>query len=572
MQIDWKHPEPYYQWVWQQRCARLARIRAEPNCLPALRQYYKYNPWDFIEDWGVTLDPRNAEVDRPVLMPFVLMPKQREWLQWVWTAWREKKLNGLNASHILSPKSRDMGLSWCAIGLSCAIGLFWDDVVIGFGSRKKEYVDDPKPKSLFFKGRAFVRNVPVEFRPGWDERKHSPQMRIEFPHTRSFLGGECGDSIGRGDRCSIYFVDEAAHLEHPEDTDSALSATTNCRVDITSVNGLANPFAQKVHGGKHPVFIFHWRDDPRRDQQWADETRAAKGERVWAQEFEIDYAASAVGVVIPSLWVAAAVDAHKRLPQLNWTGRKYGSMDVGDTGDRCAGVYGDGNILRYAESWSGAASNTYKSVQYMFRFCERVGIDAFNYDGDGLGALVRGDAENINQVRRENRTGYPIEVWAFRGSASGDNLWEPDRIVPGTGTGQGVEGNPQRGRTARDYFANCKAQGWWMLRYRFENTWKALQGMEYDPEWMISIEHGFAELEQLKMELCQPVYYEDGAGRIVIDKTPEGVKSPNLGDGTMMRFMPRRFPMKIAGSLVPLPQAAPTAFSSGDPELPAHWR
>lgn len=568
MQIDWKNPEPYYAWVWQQRYITLQRLRAEiardQRVLTELRHFYKYHPWQFIEDWGVTIDPRNAEIDRPTMMPFVLMPKQREWLQWVFQAWRSKEINGLNASHILSPKSRDMGLSWCAVGFSCTMAMFWDGVVAGFGSRKKEYVDAPVPKSLFWKARTFVRNVPVEFRPGWDERKHSPQMRVEIPHTGSYLCGEVGDSIGRGDRCSWYFVDEAAHLEHPELADAALSATTNTRIDITSVNGMANPFAQKVHAGKHPTFTFHWRDDPRRDQEWADRMRAAKGERVWAQEFEIDYAASATGVVIPSMWIAAAIDAHKRLPKLSWTGRKYCAMDVGDTGDRCASVFGDGNILRHAESWSGAAGTIYKSVERMFRYCDARGVDQFNYDGDGLGAGVRGDAENINKVRRENRTGYQIEVWAFRGSASGDNLWQPDRIVPGTGTGQGVDGDPKKGRTARDFFANCKAQGWWMLRYRFENTWKAVNGLEYDPEWMISIESGFSELAQLQLELCQPVYYEDSAGRIVIDKTPDGVQSPNLGDGAMMRFAPRIFAMRIHPDLVPIAQQVDN--------MPAHWR
>jgi hypothetical protein len=54
---------------------------------------------------------------------------------------------------------------------------------------------------------------------------------------------------------TIYFVDEAAHLEHPEKVDAALSQTTNCRIDMSSVRGMANPFAKKRWGGKIEPFI-----------------------------------------------------------------------------------------------------------------------------------------------------------------------------------------------------------------------------------------------------------------------------------------------------------------------------
>ena len=48
--------------------------------------------------------------------------------------------------------------------------LFHDGTVIGFGSRKEEYVDDLNdPKSLFWKARQFINLLPKEFRPeGWD--------------------------------------------------------------------------------------------------------------------------------------------------------------------------------------------------------------------------------------------------------------------------------------------------------------------------------------------------------------------------------------------------------------------
>ena len=38
-----------------------------------------------------------------------------------------------------------------------------------------------------------------------------------------------------------------------------------------------------------------------------------------------------------------------------------------------------------------------------------------------------------------------------------------------------------------DFFANLKAQMWWSLRIRFQNTYRALQGMNFDPDNLISL-------------------------------------------------------------------------------------
>jgi hypothetical protein len=100
-----------------------------------------------------------------------------------------------------------MGLSWTSIGLACSLCLFNKEMVIGFGSRKEEYVDSTDPKALFWKARKFVEMLPVEFR-GPGRKKHAPYMRVEFPETGAVIKGEAGDNIGRGDRTTLYFVDE----------------------------------------------------------------------------------------------------------------------------------------------------------------------------------------------------------------------------------------------------------------------------------------------------------------------------------------------------------------------------
>lgn len=284
-----------------------------------------------------------------------------------------------NRENGITEKSREMGLSWTAIGLACSLCLFNKEMVIGFGSRKEEYVDSTgDPKALFWKARKFVETLPVEFRGSWSEKKHAPYMRVEFPETGAVIKGEAGDNIGRGDRTTLYLVDEAAFLQRPLLIDAALSQTTRCRIDLSSVNGMANPFAQKRHGGKIPVFTFHWRDDPRKDEEWyRRECEKIDNPVVVAQELDLNYSASAEGVLIPSEWVQAAVDAHIKLG-IQPTGKRLGAMDVADEGrDKNAFSTRHGFLTENVREWSGVGSDIYQSVEKVFGFANRTTSTSF---------------------------------------------------------------------------------------------------------------------------------------------------------------------------------------------------
>jgi phage terminase large subunit len=174
-----------------------------------------------------------------------------------------------------------MGLSWLCVGFAVWMFLFWPGTVVGFGSRKEEYVDDlSDPKSLFWKIRNFIALLPQEFQPaGWNEKKHAPYMAAVNPENGSRIVGEAGDNIGRGARTSIYFKDESAFYERPEKIDAALSQTSNCKIDVSTPNGEGNPFARKRKSGKVKVFTFHWRDDPRKGQAWYDKQVATSTTR-----------------------------------------------------------------------------------------------------------------------------------------------------------------------------------------------------------------------------------------------------------------------------------------------------
>lgn len=291
-EINWAAPD--YVRVYAERSERLQRLRDQPELLASLRLYYAARPADFIFDWGMTFDPRNAEIGVPTIVPFLLFPKQREFIDFVHECWKQRE-------DWLAEKSRDMGVSWLCVAFAVWMWLFHPGTVVGFGSRKEEYVDNlGDPKSLFWKIRSFISLLPKEFRPvGWNEKAHAPFMRIINPENGAAIVGEAGDNIGRGNRTSIYFKDESAFYERPELIDAALSQTSNCKGDVSTPNGAGNPFYKKRKGGRIKVFTFHWRDDPRKDERWYAKQRDSLDPVVLAQEVDINYEASVTDAFIP---------------------------------------------------------------------------------------------------------------------------------------------------------------------------------------------------------------------------------------------------------------------------------
>ena len=516
--FDWRRPD--YAAVFRRRSEVLLRLRRDPDrWLPPLRTHYRHHPAEFINDWGMTFDPRNVERGLPSVIPLVLFGRQVEWVEWVMERWR-------GSTPGLTEKSRDMGVSWLSVGLACALSVLYDGMAIGFGSRKEEYVDKiGSPKALFTKGRFFLQNLPVEFRGGWVAGRDDPHLRLNFPATGSNISGEAGDNIGRGDRTGIYFVDESAHLEHPEMIEASLSQTTNCRIDLSSVNGMTNPFAQKRHAGRIEVFTFHWRDDPRKDQAWYDKQVDELDPRVVAQEIDIDYAASVEGALIEHAWVLAAIDAHLKLG-IKPSGARSCALDVADRGlDLNALCGAHGVLVECVEEWSGKTSDIYATVERAFQLCDAFGYARLRYDADGLGAGVRGDARVVN-LQRQARGRPTVEVDGFQGSGE---VADPDgRVVPGSDTDT---------RTNRDYFQNRKAQAWWDLRERFKRTHRAVtEGGDFGPDEIISIAGTLKHRHQLVAELSQPTYTTNAIGKIIINKAPDNMKTPNLADAVMMQF------------------------------------
>lgn len=536
--LDWLAPD--YTHVYLIRLERLRWLRAAPGRFETLRAYYRAEDdatqlgeriADFINDWGMTFDPRNADLDASTAVPFLLFPKQREFVVWFIDRWKRRQRG-------LTEKSRDMGVSWLCVSVAASVCLLFDGIVAGFGSRTEDDVDlIGQPDCLFWKARFFVENLPGEFTQGWNAKTNSAHMRLTFPATNSAMVGDAGKNIGRGGRSTFYVVDESASLEHAMDAEASLSNNTNCRLDVSTPRGRANIFAQKRFEGKIPVFTFHWRQDPRKDDAWYAKMQLELDPVTLAQEVDLNYDASVTGVLIPSDWVQSAIGAAGKLG-IEITGAHTGALDVADEGvDKNAYCHKHGIEIVSVTERSGKGSDIFETVIWAFGKAEDTGADAIFYDADGLGAGVRGDARVINEAREtEGKETYRVEP--FRGSGA---VFEPEKAIPTAQPNPG--GYDSKERKNKDFFLNAKSQGWWDLRVRFQRTHRAVQEGtigEYSPDDLISLRADMAELPAVMMQLSQVTYSLTMAGKVVIDKQPDGTKSPNHADTVMIATAPRR--------------------------------
>lgn len=515
-------------------------------------QYYRTHPWEFINHWCVTYDPRNAGGgDTPSTMPFVLFQRQQEYIQFLYA------LVTAEQSGIVD-KSRDMGATWLSCAFSVWLWLFKPGSSVGWGSRKEDLVDRiGDPDSIFEKMRIIIRNLPPMFWPiGFNERMHFSHMRILNPETGSSITGEAGSNIGRGGRKLIYFKDESAHYEHPEAIEAALGDNTRIQVDISTPFGVGTVYDRKRDMSKvwipgDPIvpgnlysFIFDWSDHPAKDEAWYKSREKDARDKgllhLFRQEVDRDPAASLTGIIIPAEWIKAAVDAHLKL-DLDPIGLYIGGFDPYDQGgDRHAFAIRKGLLLMACDEW--AEGDTGDATRFVIQQTAGTRPIAIQYDSVGIGAGVKTEVNRL--IREEGTRALPDGVTFFPWDG-GDKVQNPSqRFIPGDVS------TPKN----EDIFGNLKAQGWWELRMRFEKTYRMVnekdRNTRFPPEQLISLSSEMPRLRQLIRELSQPVRKMTASLQIIVDKKPEGAMSPNLADACMMAFFPRRLPMDLSPELL----------------------
>jgi len=531
---DWP---PDYDYVKAWRLSQLARFAMQPKLAQSAKAYYSTRPVEFICHWIDTYDPRKAANGEPAWMPFVLFGRQADFIEFV-MAMLEGEANGL------VEKSRDMGVTWCAVGLSIWLWLFYDGAAIGWGSHKQGQVDKLSDmSSIFEKIRQGIERLPEVFKPaGLVKDEHLLSMRIINPENGNTITGECGPNIGRGGRTLIYFKDESAHYEHPELIEAALMDNTRVQIDISSVNGLGNPFHRKRDSGvdwapgqeptrtRTNVFVMDWSDHPEKTQQWYDDRKErseAEGlQHLFAQEVDRSYSAAVVGTIVPAEWAKSCIDAHLKLKWGIPTGNILSALDVADEGgDTNAQATRRGVVLVKLEEWGerDTALTARRAIKSIQDLGPRVGLQ---YDSVGIGAGVKAETNRLKDEKKLPK-GLRIDPWN-----AGAAPLKPDAYI--------IAGDTKSPKV-KDFYANLKAQAWWELRLRIERTWRAVtKGEKFKQEDLISFDAKCIGplLPKLLKELSQPTAGTNANMKLLVNKKPDGTKSPNLGDAVVMCYWP----------------------------------
>lgn len=529
---------PDYTSVYAWRQSQLERMLADRKLLFGAFHYYADRPVEFICHWCDLYEPRNAQLDLPAFLPFIMFKRQAECIQFLRECLAEQE-DGL------IDKSREQGMTWIGVAFSVWMWRFMPGSSVGWGSRKAELVDKiGVPDTIFEKIRQMIRSLPKVFLPvTWDEKTCATHMRIINRDNGASITGEGGDSIGRGGRKTIYFKDESAHYEHAEAIEASLMSNTRVQIDISTHNGVGTVFDRKRNSGtewspghdpiphrKLRVFVFDWRDHPTKTQEWHDLEQQSAEEKglshIFAQEVDRDPTASLQGIIIPGIYVRAAIDAHSKLG-FGEPGNWNAALDVADEGgDLNALAARKGIVLKINQAWGegDTGQTTIRALKLLEPIYTQTPMTLW-YDSIGVGSGVKAETNRLIRERLLDPKRIRIEKWDAGGSVE-----DPEaRVIPGN----------TQSPTNEDQYCNIKAQGWDSLRVRFYKTWRYVtKGIKYPYDELISLPSTLPHLDQLCRELSQPCWTYDSAMRMKVDKKPDGARSPNRADAVMMCYFP----------------------------------
>jgi hypothetical protein len=248
-----------------------------------------------------------------------------------------------------------------------------------------------------------------------------------------------------------------------------------------------------------------------------------------------DYEDVGSKVVIPTLWVRAAIGLADDLG-IDVTGQDYGALDVAgaeDGGDENAFAHRKGIELQSVEVWNGL--DTSETTTKTVLLGSTKNIFEIYYDSVGVGEGVLAEWARLGR-QKEQPAGMEFYPWS-----GGAGVLDPDKKIE-----EGQDHSPLN----KNQYMNLKAQGWFALRKRFENAYKARKGLPYDAEMLISLPRDLTNLLQIEEELTQPHQKTSGTGKTMVDKQPDGAKSPNLADAIMMVYFPCKAALQMAGVIL----------------------
>lgn len=231
--------------------------------------------------------------------------------------------------------------------------------------------------------------------------------------------------------------------------------------------------------------------------------------------------------VIKRSWLLAAIDAHKTLG-IQITGSRRIGFDVADAGeDKCAQVQAHGSLTEWADEWKAGEDELLTSCTRVWARARDVSAKVV-YDAIGVGAMSGSKFNELN---------------------NGTNLVEHDKFFAGGAVMKPDAKYADTGIANKDFFANIKAQAWWLVADRLKNTYNAVKnGQKFADDEMIFLSSEMPYLDKLIDELTQPRRDYDNAGRVKVESKKDmakdnreggAVKSPNLADAFIMAHLPQ---------------------------------
>ncbi|AUR89431.1 terminase large subunit [Vibrio phage 1.123.O._10N.286.48.F3] len=237
--------------------------------------------------------------------------------------------------------------------------------------------------------------------------------------------------------------------------------------------------------------------------------------------------------IIKPLWIDAAKNAHLH-PEFGHlfapNGNRYAGFDPCDEGeDFNARAYRDNQTVYQIDEWKDRDAGA--SGERVYLEAMQDGVTRVSYDNIGVGAAVKSKFRDLeDNLVRDGRHEELINFTEF--TASNAPCSPDSEYMPGRKNG--------------DHFLNIKAQGWWMLRDRFHNTYKLIvEGKDVDATKLISIDTDCMDgrkFDKLKGELSSP-NREYSNGKIKVESKDSlkkrGIASPNMADALVMAFDPQ---------------------------------
>lgn len=276
---------------------------------------------------------------------------------------------------------------------------------------------------------------------------------------------------------------------------------------------------------------FRWDDslqqELEKDMQKRDDGRMSRSRfnHIWCGMFNDDVENS----VILADWFDACIDAHVKL-NIDICGGKVVGFDPSDVGSDPAGyVERQGIVVTCVDEIE--AENGNRKFDMAALKARNFGCDAFGWDGDGLGAILRDQAD-----KHFNDTN--VNYFMYKGSTSPHN---PESEFSSDNSNVQIES----GRRVKDVFINKKAQNITGVAERIYKTYEAVvHGKYHNPEELISFSSESIKpemLQKLKAEACKTplkpstgiLYYtksELRKGVMLPDGSRIKIPSPNLFD------------------------------------------